>query len=420
MKYKKYDCDSYTIHTIATDRFRNCHLEIIFRDNIKKEDITKRIMLTDLMALTSLDYPSKREMDIELENLYNSSFYAVNSRVGGMIISNFCFDFLNPKYCAKNYLEEFISFPFKVINNPHVKNEEFDLNDFNIVKNRIISDIKSIKDNSKKFAIIDTLKEMDNTSPISYQISGYLEDLENITPKNLFKYYQKMLEHDYCDIMIIGDLDMKKVVKMIKERWHLNSIKKYSIDLSIAPARKNKVNVAFKKEEYSQANLVVGCNIIDMTKIEKYCVINVLNSILGGHNLDDKLSIYLRKDNSLCYSVASYIQKYDNILLIHAGIDKSKYKLAVKLIKKALREVQKGIITTKELNNAKKINITSLNSIVDNEAAIMNTYLFYSIDNLPLIEDRIALIKKITVKDIQTLAKKIKINTINLIAKGDL
>lgn len=418
MKYSKIDCDGYNIHTIKTNRFRNCHIEIIFRNNIKKDEITKRAMLTDILAFSSKQYYTKRILDMELENLYNSYFYSSTSRVGGCIISNFSFDFLNPSYCEEGSLEKFVAFPFEILNNPNIKNGEFNLNSFNIVKNRLESDIKSIKDNSKKYSIIEMLKGMDKDAPISYQISGYLKDLDNITPKNLAAFYNTMLEDDYCDVFIIGNLDMKQVVKLIKENFKIDSIKKHSLNLNIQPKIRTKINKIFKNEEYNQANLVVGCNIINMTKLERTTTINVLNAILGGGSLDDKLAKYLRKDNSLCYTVTSFAQKYDNVLIIHAGIDSSKYNLAVKLIKKALKELQKGNITKKELNNAIKINVNSLKSVLDNESALITSYLFNHIDNIPLFEERIELVKKTTINDIVALAKKIKINTINFVYKG--
>ena len=37
MEYKMHDLKSYRIHTIKTDKFKNCAMEIIFRKRIKKE-----------------------------------------------------------------------------------------------------------------------------------------------------------------------------------------------------------------------------------------------------------------------------------------------------------------------------------------------------------------------------------------------
>ena len=40
MEYKNYKYDTYTLYTIKTDKFKTCHLEIIFKNKINKEEIT--------------------------------------------------------------------------------------------------------------------------------------------------------------------------------------------------------------------------------------------------------------------------------------------------------------------------------------------------------------------------------------------
>ena len=36
MEYKVIDCNSYRIHTIKTDKFKNCSMEIMFRNKLEK------------------------------------------------------------------------------------------------------------------------------------------------------------------------------------------------------------------------------------------------------------------------------------------------------------------------------------------------------------------------------------------------
>lgn len=37
MKYKTYNCNSFNIYTIKTDRFKTSHLEVIFKNVLKKK-----------------------------------------------------------------------------------------------------------------------------------------------------------------------------------------------------------------------------------------------------------------------------------------------------------------------------------------------------------------------------------------------
>ena len=70
-----------------------------------------------------------------------------------------------------------------------------------------------------------------------------------------------------------------------------------------------------------------------------------------------------------------------------------------------------------ELAYAKESFIFSLNLSLDNQAGILNNYVFHVLDNLPLISDRIKMIENITRKEIVAIASKIKPN-ISFILEG--
>ena len=89
MQYKKIDCNTYTIHTIKTDKFKNCTMEVIFRKGIKKEEITKFNFLADMLNMSNKNYKTRREVVLKLESLYNASFRSATSRVGNSYIINF-------------------------------------------------------------------------------------------------------------------------------------------------------------------------------------------------------------------------------------------------------------------------------------------------------------------------------------------
>jgi len=137
MEYKVYDCGSYRVHTIKTDKFKNCSMEIMFRNKLVKTEITENNMLVDMLMHSSKKYPKRRDVAIELENLYSSFIRGCVTRLGNSVMLSFVTDFLNPKYCEEGYLEDILSMPFEMILNPNIENEEFDRRSFNIIKNRI-------------------------------------------------------------------------------------------------------------------------------------------------------------------------------------------------------------------------------------------------------------------------------------------
>lgn len=419
MEYKVYDCDSYKIHTIKTDKFKNCSMEIMFRNNLIKEEITENNMLVDMLMHSSKKYPKRRDIAIELENLYSSSVRGFSTRLGNSIMLSFVLDFLNPRYCDEGYLEEVISLPFELLLNPNVDNLEFDRRSFNIIKNRIKSDIESLKENASRYAFRRSLTLMDKDSPSSYYMTGYLSDLENITPSSLVDTYHRMLNDYICDIYIIGNLDMDKVVQLIKDKFKIKTIKDYKVNLYVDnKIRKKNLDIC-ETGNYEQDSLVMIYNLDNLNKKERDYVIQLYNIILGSGGLTSKLYKYLREENSLCYIVSSMYQKYDGLLLIYSGIDKKDKNKCLKLINKALQEMINGDFTEEELDNAKKAVISSIKMSEDTNGGIINNYLFNELDNLPLYDERVKEFKKISKKDVIEVAKKVRLNTIYLLSGED-
>ena len=193
MEYKKFDCTSFNIHTIKTDKFKTTRMEIIFSDEVSKESMPIYTFLCDILTDSAKKYPRRKDIAIRLEELYKASFYGVTNKVGNLFTASFILEFINPNFIPeKDYFKNVLSFPFDVINNPYVTNKEFDVTNFNIVKRRLLEEIASVKESSDRLAVISALQKMDKNSPSSYKVLGDAEDIEKITPSNLYTAYEQL------------------------------------------------------------------------------------------------------------------------------------------------------------------------------------------------------------------------------------
>lgn len=400
---------SYNLHTIKTDKFKTCHVEIVFRNNVNVEELTIRNVLFDTLLEGSKNYETNRLLNLKLEDLYNASVYTVTSKVGNMILTSFCIDFLAPKYTEEKILDESFKLLFELIFNPLVVNNEFDKSKVDYVKIKLESELKSIIENPRKTAIMDAFKTLGNT-PTSYETNGNLEDLQKINQGNLYEYYEKILKNDYIDIYVIGNLDMDKVDKTIKKYEKFEVIKNHDVDVYVKN-EKRKLIKETKTTNYFQTNLVFLLNLYNLTDFEKNYVANIYNIILGGGSLQTKLSKKLRIDNSLCYNVQSSYLKYDNLVLISTGVDVNGEAKAIKLIKDAISEMKTNI-TDKELSESKELILTSLKMLEDSPGRIVDNLLYRDLGLIDDLEKRLVNFKKVTKEDIYNLANKINICTI--------
>ena len=409
MKYKKIKKDNYNLHVINTDKFKTVTVRINFKRKIKKEEITIRNLLNDILINTSKKYNTSRDIEIKTEELYSLGISSTSYKSGNYHIMSFKESFLNEYYTEKGMNEKSIKFLLELIFNPNVKNKKFDEEYFKLIKKTVKEDIESIKDNPSKYSIIKLYEAMDD-GPLSYRTSGYLKDLEKITEENLYEYYKSVLKNDIIDIFIIGNIDEKKLNifdKYIKNNKRIEDNNSHFIEL-------NPVNNDLEiKEEIktNQSKLAIGLTTSDLTDFELKYALSIYSLILGG-NPNSKLFQNVREKNSLCYYINSSVSIIPKIITITAGINSKDYKKTVELIKIEIEKMKNGEFTLKEINEAKKVYINGCNETYDSPNTIINNYLSYEYGNLDLVEKRLKEIKKVTKKDIINVANKIELNKI--------
>jgi len=420
MEYQKYNCNSYNIHTIKTDKFKTVRMEIIFSRNVEKNEMAQFTFLCDLLTDSSKNYKTRKDIAIKLEELYKSVLYGVTNKVGNLFMSSFVFEFIDPKYINEtNYLKDAVSFPFQIINNPRIKNQEFDITSFNIVKKRLLQEIESIKENPDKLAINKALTHMDNNSPSSFRVLGTKEEVENITPSTLYRTYNDLFNNSNCDIFIIGNANMEKIVEIIKDNFKNRVIKLSKPNMLVDNSIRKKSQKIVEKSNFVQSTLVMIYNIQNLNKKQKNIDFHVFNYLFGSGGITSKLYKNLRVDNSLCYSVRSLYLKYDELLIVEVSLDKENVAAAEKLIKKSLKEMIQSKYTDEVLKDAKKNLIFSLKMGLDNNVSILNNYVFNVYDELPLIDERVEMINKVTREDLNNCAKSLILNTIYVQDAGD-
>lgn len=413
MKYKTYNCNSFNIYTIKTDRFKTSHLEVIFKNVLKKEEIGTYSFLADMLSEGCKKYPRKKDLITRFEELYKIVIYASTMRVGNVIDLHVSLDFINPEYIEdEGYIEDVIKTLFEVTLNPNVCNDEFDLKTFNIVKERLRREINSLKENPVKQSIKEAIKTMDSNSPTSYEILGTIEELENITPAKLYNAYKSLRKNFKVDVFLIGNLDMDNVASLIKKYFKNRYIVSDNFEVMVDNKETKKVKEKTMKSDNIQTNLVMLFNLKNLSELEKNITLNCFNYLYGSGGLTSKLYKSIREENSLCYAINSMYLKYDKLLIVQISLDNCNVKKAISLVKKELKSMQNGNFSEEEVRDAINNMVISLDMSLDNNIAILNNYVFNIYDKLPSIEERKEYFKKLTKEDIVNVSKKVKLNTI--------
>ena len=417
MNYEYINMGAYNLHIIKTTKFKTITVEVDFREKIDPNNITMRNLLKTVLLNTTKKFPNERELIKETENLYDLKLVSSNMRIGNYSNLAFKIRFINEKYSEKSMNEYSIAFLMDIIFNPDIEENKFKKDIVNRCKKKIEKSIKSIPDNKLKYALFNLLKTTKD-KPYSYNSYGTHEELEKINNENLYEYYKKVINENFIDIFVVGDVDTAQIKEIFKNNFKSNTFKKINNDIIVEELKpRQRIRKITEDDNANQSQLTVLCSLNNLTDFERKYVLLVYGELLGGSS-NSLLFDTVREKNSYAYYVNANVKPYDNTMMIYSGIEPGNSENVLKLVKKTLADITKGKFEDSLLESAKETIISSIKASKDSPAGIINTYYAMVLVNSLSFEERIENIKKITKTDIINLSKKISMHTVYLL-EGD-
>lgn len=417
MNYKKTIKDNITYHLINTDRFKQISIVLFLTKEFDKESIVYGNLLTNNLMYSSKKYNTKNKIVKEGENNYGAKISSTYGIIGKCESFAFSLEFVNPKYTDNKYLDKTLNFFKEVILNPNVEDGKFNLDYFNVIKNEAIANSKQVKENPNLFASIKYAEIMYKGTPSEYSSVPSEEDINKVTPKSLYNYYHKLFNGECkVDICILGEVE-DSIIDRIHNSFKIIKSNNKKLTFSIKSKMLKEVKEKIDSLSFNQSRLYLGYKFNDMSYHELNHVMKVYNTILGTMN-DSILFNIVREANSLCYTIGSYVSKYNPSLTIYAGINKSNYEKTIDLIKKCVSDMSDKKVVKRLFDSAKKTINTYLNNYYDDSVAQINNYYNGEFEFIEDIETLKENINKVSVEEVIEINKKIHLSTIYMM-KGD-
>jgi len=417
MKEKVIDLKYGKLHLIKTKKFRSINFKVILKDEIKKEDITKRNFLTDYLVSSTKKYKTRKKLALKIQDLYSLFLSSYNVRIGNFLVTRFNLSILNPKYTEESMLDSSLSLFHDVLFDPNIINNKFNKDIFNTIKNDLEKEIITSVEDSRLYANGKMLEYLGNDN-YSLKGYGYLEDLKKINDKNLYEYYKEFINSSDVDIYVIGEYNEKEMIKLIKDKLNFKTIKKPKKELYIYHDKiLKRPNIVIESENFNQSKLAIGCKLKDLNDFERKYVISLYNMILGG-GFNSKFMQIIREKKSLAYYINSSVYKSDNLLIINSGISKENYLEVIKNIKSIMKNMTKNLVSNQELIDAKTEYLSIIDESLDSMDGIVENIIATDLLKIDEIDKRKEEVEKVTCEDILNVSKKVFIDTIYLL-KGE-
>lgn len=416
MNFESINMSAYNLHFIKTNKFKTITIDVDFYRNIKKEEITKRNLLKMVLLDSSKNYKTEKDLIIESENLYDIKVSSSISRLGTFSNLSFQTKFLNEKYTEKDMNKESIIFFLDLIFNPNTLNNAF----VNIdkQKEKLRQDIISINDNKPRLAHLKLMEKYPNRE-YGYNTFGYIDDIDKIDGNVLYEYYKEVIDKDQIDIFVLGDFSSSDMKELFKEYFKVNTFKKENKKLLIKELDIRKRIVRYHEyDDVNQNQVLLLFSLNNLTDFERKYTVKVLNEVLGGSS-NSILFNRVREDKGYCYYVNSSVKAYDNIMVINSGVESKNTEKCIKLIRKVIKEVKEGKISDDLIKSSINTIVSGINASFDSPIGIINTYFSKVLVGTEDAEERIKNFRSITKEDIIKVSKKINLNSILTLEKGD-
>ena len=261
----------------------------------------------------------------------------------------------------------------------------------------ICDEIESYNDSPAELIYDEFENILFKGSPLGHNILGTAEQVRAFTTEDALRFTQKLYRPDNAIFFAYGDIDFKKLVKLIQkaladdksvgklaeeklpqisqitqisrdensiaEEKSVSSVKSVGPENypSVGPEEHPSVGkeiagqtIVMQKNTH-QAHVMIGTQAYDVND-DRRMPLYLLNNMLGGPGMNAKLNLALREHNGLVYTVESTMVSYGDTgtWSIYFGCDEHDVKRCLRLVRKELDKFMQKPLSDAQLKAAKK------------------------------------------------------------------
>ena len=260
----------------------------------------------------------------------------------------------------------------------------------------ICDEIESYNDSPAELIYDEFENILFKNSSLGHNILGTAEQVRSFTTEDALRFTRKLYRPDNAIFFAYGDIDFKKLVKLIgraladdesgklaaeklpqisqitqisRDENSIATEKSVSSVESVGPKNYSSVGpknypsvgeeiagqtIVMQKNTH-QAHVMIGTRAYDVND-DRRMPLYLLNNILGGPGMNAKLNLALREHNGLVYTVESTMVAYGDTgtWSIYFGCDEHDIKRCLRLVRKELDRMMEKPLSDSQLKAAKK------------------------------------------------------------------
>ena len=395
------------------DRFKQGCLSVQFVRPMKKEEAALNALLPSVLLRGTEKSPDIRSMTYRLDDLYGASVGPLVRRAGDWQTSGLFCGFIDDKYAldGDEVFAPMVEFLKEILFCPRLENGIFPESVVESEKKNLIATIESRMNDKRTLAFDKLIFHMCREDSFGIPRLGKKEDVTSITAESLYAHYQKLLKTARVELFYVGSQDPYVVAQKLKVLF-ADAPRQVDILPEQTPFGEAPGGSHEEKMEVSQGKLSMGFVTPITLRHPQFAAMQLLNGIFGG-GMTGKLFTKIREEMSLCYDIGSSYYSSKGIVVVSAGIDFDTRVVVEKQVESQLCAICNGEISHEELESARQMLLSGLESIHDTPGNIEGYYAVQGLTGMTLTRDGyMQAVLNCTKEDVANAAKTLKKHTV--------
>lgn len=399
---------------LHTEKFRTNCLSISLLRPLDQNEAALNALLPDVLLRGCRMCPDMGAISAWLDQRYGAGVQAAVRKRGEVQAIGFFLDYIDEKFTAPGdqITEDMCSLLGSFLLEPVLEHGAFRRDYVDGEKVNLINAIMAQINDKRSYAAIRLRQEMFREEAYGVDKNGTRDQVEAITPENLYAHYQNILKSSRIEIIFAGRADAETLKasltqalkglprgELVETKTHLGPIPETVRELE-------------EEMDITQGNLVMGFRTNVTSMDPDYPAMLLMNGVFGG-GLNSKLFMNVREKLSLCYYASSGLDRFKGIMLVSSGVDTKNYETTKAEILRQLEDCQAGKITHEELESARSYLCTSLKSSGDSLGRMEDFFLSQEIGGFTYTFEELAkALAQVTLEQVRQAACKCRLDTV--------
>ncbi len=244
--------------------------------------------------------------------------------------------------------------------------------------------------------------------PAGWRIVGEKENILSFNREKILNYFNSHYSIDNTVVCVAGGVSTKDVQQKV-DKYFAKTKKNGLLEKVATKEEQKEPGVLLHYKKTDQTHFCLGVRTYDMHDERKYAL--TLMSIILGGNMSSRLFISVRERNGLAYHVHTSADTTTDTgyLVTQAGIKNDSLEKAIELVLVEYRDLKNRKISPRELKKAKDYLRGIMALSLDASDAQASYYAMQEVmgERILTPEEKLKLIDKVTVSDINKIARDI-------------